>query len=553
MFVLMTVSLQSCSLNFHFPENDGSSQEQGEKPSQEQGGQNQTGESGNTENSGNDGEGDENGGAGNAGTGETDSEGENPAGGENPSGGESAGTGTQEGEGSGTGSGNEGENQKPSPEEEEVPDPVTPPVSVLGTDMIFAEDGQRIEIEIPSGWTGYAVLMNDGTGWKDDSFQTAYYTIEGMEDKAITYSTGKTSPEYAMINGTERLVWKDMPKSMGGRCNAYEYGRDDRTGIIYMFDTAMSSSLQKKMGDLLDTLYFICPEALPHDSLRKAEENAGTVPLTLFTENGKRYLFVLFTDLGEGMESTLGVYGTVFQIYGTYPAVNINAGAFSPTNSDAWKLATTTVHEYSHFLESHLRMEKTGRPGFGPHLLSEGYADWSALVSAGHSKTEEANYIAFWMQAGNMWHPVREYCWEDGNSLRLADYGLGCLLWDRIAHENGSAGVKAVIGSAKDDFSGVEKVTGKDFGTWFDRSAMDVLLAVGADDGSGRDVSYLDDYRLRWVWDCVSNYIGESPVGKGSVKMTRTGIRMIRLPSSAYAFTATGADRCVLFALENVR
>ena len=94
-------------------------------------------------------------------------------------------------------------------------------------------------------------------------------------------------------------------------------------------------------------------------------------------------------------------------------------------------------------------------------------------------------------------------------------------------------------------------MVGRDFGVWYDRSVMDILMAVGADDRSGRDVSYLEEYQLRWVWDTISDYIGASPVGTTTITMTTTGTKIVRLPDSAYAFTATGADRCILFALEN--
>lgn len=458
--------------------------------------------------------------------------------------------------GNGTeGAGSEGTDKDdvpPSTSEDTPPeDKPTPPIkeiAVLDTKMLFVESGDRTEIEIPDGWTGYAVLMNDGSNWKSGATETVSYTVEGDEDKALVItSSAITAPEYE----AGRLIWNGMPKNTGGSCNAYEYARDDSTGIIYMFDRALSSEQQANMGKLLEILYYNCGEALPDNSLRNAESTAGTTPRTLYTEDGNRYLFVLFTDMGAGMEYTLGVFGTIGQIYGTYPSVDINAAAFGASTGNAWQLSTTIVHEYSHFLESYIRMSKTGRPGFGTHLLTEGFADWSAATNAGHKKTEEANYIALWMEDGNLWHPTVEKNTAHGVSLRLADYGIGCMLWDRIAYEYGEDGVRNILRSCAEDFSGLETVVGRDFGVWYDRSVMDLLMAVGADDRSGRDVSYLEDYQLRWVWDCVSDYIGASPVGTTTVTMTTTGTKIVRLPDSAYAFTATGVDRCILFALEN--
>lgn len=437
-----------------------------------------------------------------------------------------------------------------TPSEDEPTPPAIKEIAVLGTDMLFVGSGDRTEIEIPYGWTGYAVLMNDGSNWQSGATENVSYTVEGDEDKALVItSSAITAPEYEA--GTNRLIWNNMPKNTGGKCDAYEYARDNATGIIYMFDTALSSEQKEDMGKLLETLYYECGEALPDNSLRNAESTAGTTPRTLYKEDGSRYLFVLFTDFGASMEYTLGVFGTIGQIYGTYPSVDVNAAAFGTSKSSAWQLSSTIVHEYSHFLESYIRMNKTGRPGFGPHLLTEGFADWSAATNTGHTKTEEANYIGLWMEEGNLWHPTMEKSTPYGVSLRLADYGLGCMLWDRIAYEYGDEGVRKILSSCAEDFSGLETVVGRDFGVWYDRSVMDILMAVGADDRSGRDVSYLEDYQLRWVWDTISDYIGASPVGTTTVTMTTTGTKIVRLPDSAYAFTATGADRCILFALEN--
>ena len=97
--------------------------------------------------------------------------------------------------------------------------------------------------------------MNDGSNWQSGATENVSYTVEGDEDKALVItSSAITAPEYEA--GTNRLIWNGMPKNTGGKCNAYEYARDNATGIIYMFDTALSSEQKEDMGKLLETLYY---------------------------------------------------------------------------------------------------------------------------------------------------------------------------------------------------------------------------------------------------------------------------------------------------------
>lgn len=418
----------------------------------------------------------------------------------------------------------------------------------VGSDAVFIEPGTPVEIDIPSGNRAWAILVNSGEDWTDGGLHNAKYTVEAPEEKALVrYST--TLPGYEYYAGVERLVWRNMNRVSGGTCDAYEYGRDEGAGVIYLIDATMSTEYATNMKTLITDLHEKYPGAFSADTLRNAEDLAGIYPTTLYRENGRRYLFVLLTDFGQDTEDTLGVYSTSCQLLGTYPAININGRAFKTTESDAWNFGTTIAHEYSHFLESYGRQQSTGRPGFGCHLTAEGYADWSAMKSTGRSPLSEAGYLAFWLEEGNLWHPSAEHISGDGFSLRLADYGLGCLLWDRLYTEYGDAAVKKTLGYTGGDLGGFEASTDTDFGIWFREAVLDVIESIGAtgiDDGSE---DYLMGYRLDWIWNVVTDYLGPAATGTTTVPMTGTGVKVVPLPEGTWAFGYEGADECLLFSL----
>ena len=424
----------------------------------------------------------------------------------------------------------------------------------VGTNAVFIEPGAPVEIDIPSGNRAWAILVNSGEDWTDGRLQNARYTVEAPEEKALKalgrYSI--TMPGYEYYAGVERLVWRDMNRVSGGTCDAYEYARDVDAGVIYLIDATMSTECANGMKTLVTDLHEKYPEAFPAASLRNAEDLAGLHPTTLYRENGQRYLFVLLTDFGQDTEDTLGVYSTSCQLLGTYPAININARAFrtkATAESDVWNFGTTVVHEYSHFLESYGRQQSTGRPGFGCHLTAEGYADWSAMKSTGRSPLSESGYLLFWLEDGNLWHPSVEHISTDGLSLRLADYGLGCLLWDKLHTECGDDAVRETLSYTGGDLGGFEAATGTDFGIWFREAVMDVIESVGAtgiDDGSE---DYLIGYRLNRIWNVVTDYLDPAAVGTTTVPMTSTGVKVVPLPEGTWAFGYEGADECLLFSL----
>lgn len=448
----------------------------------------------------------------------------------------------------GSGTGNDVPLTGSSGDAESAEDVVVERPLYVGSDAVFLEAGGITDIEIPAGNRAWAVLLNSGEDWTDGDMHDAKYTVEAPVDKALgRYSV--TSPGYEYYAGAERLVWRDMNRCTGGTCDAYEFGRDDDAGIIFMIDASMASEYADNAKALVTTLYGQYPRALPDNVLRNAETLAGMTPATLYSENGIRYLLVLFTDFGYGSENTYGVYSTACQILGTCPSVNVNGRAFTPSERAAWDLGTTVAHEYSHFLESYGRQRATGRPGFGCHLTAEGYADWSAMKSTGRSPLSEANYLAFWLEDGNLWHPVKELVSSDDIPLRMADYGLGCLFWDKLYTDNGIDAVRDTIGYTGGDLGGFERSTGMNFGIWFREAVMDVLESVGMTGYDDASEEYLDGYRLDWIWNVVTDYLGPAEMGTTTVSMTSTGIRVVPLPEGTWAFGYEGADECVLFSL----
>lgn len=431
---------------------------------------------------------------------------------------------------------------KPSPED--VPGSVTADLSVsrmLMPDTVY-------EISVPDGSSGWIMVMNvTPDGDEDRSTDTMRFDIAAEEIKALW----NFSDPYTDAEGYVR--WDRMPGHDGRITSAAECARDSGNNLIYMYDLAADGTAVDAFMNILDSLYsYRGGRLMPPDSVTNACIGTGIAktPDILYETDGEKWMFVLISDFGENSENTLGMFSNAAYIVKTPPVIFLNIRAFEDSSETTLNnVACTIIHEYVHFCESWVRYRTNGTADQRTHILSEGLADYIAGTARGMSFSGEAGYIWFWLNDGFLWQPDTDRKADDGTSLDIMNYGLGTMIYSKLASMKGGEIPPEMITDTGTGLLPLENVTGTEAGTFIREMFLDIPANLGAEGYEDRNASYLDSFRLRDIFRLYENSSAPIASGISEAEFSRTGVHFYKLPDGIRSFSYTGPGDCMAFSL----